>query len=146
VKLILHALHENNVPFINSGEPVEVLEISTGLSLVVIIAVLVVTVFASLFSRRGKAQTAINNARRHAKAYLDSEYTHDPAERERIFRMLLGERDHILALGPKYRQLVRDEPALMELLDAAADKHDQAVERGEAEPFTRKGLTREGPA
>src|SRR5215210_2526352 len=28
VKLILHALHENNVPFINGGEPVDVVEIS----------------------------------------------------------------------------------------------------------------------
>ena len=33
VKLILHALHENTVPFINDGEPVPVVEISTGLSL-----------------------------------------------------------------------------------------------------------------
>jgi tellurite resistance protein TerC len=33
VKLILHALHENNVSFINDGRPVEVVEISTGLSL-----------------------------------------------------------------------------------------------------------------
>ena len=75
VKLILHALHENNVPFINDGEPVNVVEISTGLSLSVILGVLVVTVVASLFSRKGKAQTAIANARRHATAYLDSEYT-----------------------------------------------------------------------
>jgi tellurite resistance protein TerC len=44
VKLMLHALHENNVPFINAGQPVDVVEISTGLSLSVIIGVLVVTV------------------------------------------------------------------------------------------------------
>ena len=56
VKLILHALHENNVPFINDGEPVEVIEISTGLSLCVIIGVLVVTVVASLFSPQGRGQ------------------------------------------------------------------------------------------
>ena len=41
VKLVLHALHENNVPFINDGEPVEVTEISTGLSLSVILGILV---------------------------------------------------------------------------------------------------------
>src|SRR4051812_11949317 len=75
VKLILHALHENNVPFINDGEPVPVVEISTSLSLTVILGVLVVTVVASLVSKKGKAQTAIANARRHATAYLDSEYT-----------------------------------------------------------------------
>ena len=141
VKLILHALHENNVAFINDGQPVNVVEISTGLSLSVILGALAVTVVASLFSRKGKAQTAIANAGRHAAAYLDSEYTRSAAERERIFGLLLQERDQILSLGPKYRQMVRDEPALMELLERAAAKHDEAVDRGEAEPFTRKGLT-----
>lgn len=141
IKLILHALHENNVPLINDGEAVTLVEISTYLSLGVIVGVLLVTVVASLLSPMGKAQTAIAGARRHATAYLDSEYTHDPAERERIFGKLLDERDQILALGPKYRQLVRDEPALIDLLDRAAANHDEAVSRGEAEPFTRMGLT-----
>ena len=132
VKLILHALHENNVPFINDGEHVKVVEISTGLSLSVIIGVLLVTVLASLLSPAGKAQNAISNARRHATSYLDSEYTADPAERERIYRALLAERDQIIALGPKYRQKVRDEPALMDLLERARASHDAAVRRGEA--------------
>ena len=35
-KLILPALHENNVPFIDDGQPVGVVEIGTGLSLGVI--------------------------------------------------------------------------------------------------------------
>ena len=132
VKLILHALHENNVPFINHGQPVDVVEISTGLSLSVIIGVLVVTVVASLFSRKGKAQTAIANARRHATCYLDLEYTADPVERERIFRLLLDERDKILKLGPKYRQMARDEKeGLMDLLERARASHDVAVVRGE---------------
>lgn len=141
VKLILHALHENNVPFVNDGEPVSLVEISTYFSLAVVIGVLAVTVAASLLSPMGKARVATANARRHATAYLDSEYTHDPAERERIFRQLLAERDQILALGAKYRQRVRDEPALIDLLERAAAKHDEAVDRGEAEPFTRMGLT-----
>lgn len=140
VKLILHALHENNVPFVNDGEPVRVAEISTALSLVVILGVLLVTLVASLLSKRGKAETAIANARRHAMAYLDSEYTHDPEERERIFKKLLAERDQIMALGKKYQQQVRGEPALIDLLERAAASHDQAVERGEAEQFTRKGF------
>jgi tellurite resistance protein TerC len=132
VKLILHALHENNVPFINDGEHVTVVEISTGLSLSVIIGVLLVTVLASVLSPAGKAQNAISNARRHANSYLDSEYTADPAERERIYRALLAERDQIIALGPKYRQKVRDEPALMALLERAHASHDAAVRRGQA--------------
>lgn len=140
VKLILHALHENNVPFVNDGEPVRVAEISTALSLAVILGVLLVTLVVSLLSKRGKAETAIANARRHAMAYLDSEYTHDPEERERIFKKLLAERDQIMALGKKYQQQVRGEPALIDLLERAAASHDQAVERGEAEQFTRKGF------
>lgn len=135
VKLVLHALHENNVPFINDGQPVPVVEISTGLSLSVILGVLVITVVASLVSPAGKAQTAIRNARRHATAYLDSEYTADPAERDRILRLLLAERDQIIALGPRYKQMARDESALMALLERARSSHQAAVERGESEPL-----------
>jgi tellurite resistance protein TerC len=89
------------------------------MSLGVILAVLVVTVSLSVFSSRGKARTAIKNARRHATEYLDSEYTADPAERERIFHCLLDEKQQISELGPKYRQLVEDEPELMGLLERA---------------------------
>jgi len=52
VKLVLHALHENNVPFINGGRPLPVVEIPTPVSLVVIIAILTVTVTASLVAGR----------------------------------------------------------------------------------------------
>ena len=44
VKLVLHAMHENNVPFINGGESINVVEISTGVSLTVIVGLLTVTV------------------------------------------------------------------------------------------------------
>jgi tellurite resistance protein TerC len=134
VKLILHALHENNLPFINDGQPVPVIEISTGISLTVIVGVLLVTVVASLLSKRGRAQNAIANARRHAAAYLDAEYTADPAERERIYRALLEERDQIVALGTEYRQMARDETALMDLLERALASREAAVARGEEKP------------
>jgi tellurite resistance protein TerC len=145
VKLILHALHENNLPFINDGQPVHVAEIGTGLSLGVILGVLTVTVLASLYSPAGKAQTAINNARRHAGSYLDSEYTADPAERERIFGLLLAEREQIAALGPKYRQRARDHAELMGLLERARHSHDAAVERGEAAPVDEPEILPPGP-
>ncbi|APT84941.1 TerC family protein [Corynebacterium aquilae] len=48
VKLLLHALHENTLPFINSGEHVHVPEVSTAMSLLVIVGVLAVTTVASL--------------------------------------------------------------------------------------------------
>lgn len=52
VKLLLHALHENEIPFINSGEPVPVPEIPTLLSLAVIVLTLLVTMVASLIKTR----------------------------------------------------------------------------------------------
>ncbi len=52
VKLVLHALHENTLPFVNGGEHVSVPEISTGVSLSVIVGVLVVTTVASLARTR----------------------------------------------------------------------------------------------
>jgi tellurite resistance protein TerC len=52
VKLVLHALHENEVPFINGGEGVHVPEISTLLSLAVIALTLFLTMVASLLKTR----------------------------------------------------------------------------------------------
>jgi tellurite resistance protein TerC len=52
VKLVLHALHENELPFINGGEPVHVPEIPTLLSLGVIIVTLLITTVASLYKTR----------------------------------------------------------------------------------------------
>ncbi|MEI7913169.1 MAG: TerC family protein [Mycobacteriaceae bacterium] len=52
VKLLLHALHENTLPFINGGEPVGVPEIPTLLSLAVIVLTLLLTMIASLVKTR----------------------------------------------------------------------------------------------
>jgi tellurite resistance protein TerC len=52
VKLILHALHENELPFINGGEHVPVPEIPTLASLGVIIVTLAITTAASLYKTR----------------------------------------------------------------------------------------------
>ena len=54
VKLVLHALHKNTLPFINNGQYVDVPEISTGLSISVIGAILVITTVASLIRTRGR--------------------------------------------------------------------------------------------
>jgi tellurite resistance protein TerC len=58
VKLILHALHENEVPFINGGEHVGVPEISTGVSLGVIVVTLVSTAAISLWWSARNPETA----------------------------------------------------------------------------------------
>jgi len=52
VKLLLHALHENELPFINGGEQVGVPEIPTLLSLAVIVLTLLITMVASLVKTR----------------------------------------------------------------------------------------------
>ena len=52
VKLVLHALHENEVPFINGGEDVHVPEIPTLWSLGVIILTLFITMVASLIKTK----------------------------------------------------------------------------------------------
>lgn len=55
VKLVIHALHKNELPFINGGEAIKVIpEISTGLSLIVILVTLVVTTVWSLLATRTK--------------------------------------------------------------------------------------------
>ena len=70
VKLVLHALHENKLPFINGGEHVPVPQIPTMLSLGVIIVTLLVTTVASLY------KTRVNDVKKDAenpgKEALDS--------------------------------------------------------------------------
>jgi tellurite resistance protein TerC len=64
VKLFFHALHENELPFINGGESVEwAPEISTFTSLAVIVGAMAVAVIASLvklrFDERRKAESKV---------------------------------------------------------------------------------------
>ncbi|OZM79587.1 TerC family protein [Pseudonocardia sp. MH-G8] len=55
VKLVLHALHENNLPFLNGGQPVPVWTIPTWLSLLVISGTIAVAAVASLITSRRRA-------------------------------------------------------------------------------------------
>jgi len=132
VKLILHALHENTLPFINDGGHVNVVEVSTGLSLSVILGVLVVTILASVFSPKGKAKNAVSGARRHATEYVDLNYETDMAERDKIFAKMVREEDQIRKLPEKYKRLVRHETEFMDLIRKAHDEHDKAQVRAAA--------------
>jgi tellurite resistance protein TerC len=128
VKLVLHAMHENNVPFINDGEPIEAAEISTALSLGLILAILVITVVVSLLSPKGRAQTYVAAARRHATEFLEIET--DPAYCDEIFHRLLDEETHLKSLPERYRARIRAEEELMTLLRRAHELHDQRVADG----------------
>lgn len=132
VKLILHALHENNLPFINGGEPVAVAEITTVVSLSFIVGVLTITVIASLLSPAGRAQNALSSARRHATEYLDLEYTADPAERERIYAELVDEESVLRRMAAEHPSIAKGQDELRELIARAHDAH-------RAHPATGRG-------
>ncbi|XAS64780.1 TerC family protein [Pseudarthrobacter sp. So.54] len=129
VKLVLHALHENTLPFINDGEHVTVLEISTGASLLVILGVLTFTVLASIFSPKGKAKNAVSGAKRHATDYLDLNYETDITERERIFAKMVSEEEQLRALPEKYKRLIHHETEFKDLIHRAHAEHDDALQR-----------------
>ncbi|XVV11887.1 TerC family protein [Actinoplanes sp. CA-131856] len=128
VKLILHAMHENNVPFINNGESIHVVEITTPVSLALIISILLITVVASLLSPKGRAQTYVAAARRHATEFLDIET--DPAYCDEIFHKLLIEEARLKSLPEKYRAQIRAEDELMALLQRAHQLHEDRVAAG----------------
>ena len=102
VKLILHALHENNLPFINEGEHVNVVEIPTFLSLGIIVGVLVVTIVASLVSPAGKALTVLGNLKRHSHEYLNKDFVDDPVERAKLWAKIIENEDKLKTLDRKY--------------------------------------------
>jgi len=123
VKLILHALHENNLLFINGGAPVKVLEISTVQSLIVIIAILAVTIYASLRNPTGKAKTAVTSLRRRVVAYLELGDGADLAERERIYAGMVAAEQRLAHLAPRFEQLVRQPEALKEQMAQVHRQH-----------------------
>ena len=64
VKLLLHALHLNELPFVNGGRGLDVPEISTGASLAFIVVVLALTTALSLRRTRRDALTGAGEGRR----------------------------------------------------------------------------------
>ena len=114
------------MPFINDGEPVDVVEISTGLSLTVILGVLIVTVIASLLSPRGRAQNVVAAARRHATEYLRDRGP-TPRPRARSSPAAAPRRAQLKQLPEKYRARIREEEKLMALLRRAHEAHAEAL-------------------
>jgi tellurite resistance protein TerC len=122
---VLHALHENNVPFITDGEPVKVIEISTIQSLVVILAILLVTVLLSLLSPRGKAKSAIRRLRRDLAAVQELQaQAANEAERKAAYERLVASEQAVRALPEKYRAMIDERQTLREML---ADVHRRAA-------------------
>ena len=124
VKLILEALHGNNLPFINHGRPVPVVELSITVSLLVIVAVLLITTLVSLFSPRGRRQNAVTRARRHALEYLTS--AQDPVQQAKAYAELLQAEREISALSTKSSKKNTQDEELATLLQRAHEAHRQA--------------------
>ncbi|SMH35251.1 tellurite resistance protein TerC [Rathayibacter oskolensis] len=79
VKLVLHALHENDLPFINGGEPVPVWDIDTWTSLAVIVVSMTVATAASLLKmRREHSHIELHDG--HPEVVADSDATRTGAE------------------------------------------------------------------
>jgi tellurite resistance protein TerC len=123
VKLVLHALHENNVPFINGGEHVDVVEITTGLSLSVILGVLAVTVVASLLSDAGKAQHAASRLRHHAGEYLDLDPDVAPEERSEAYDLVATNERVLHGLPAKHRARYEKDHELRALVHDVHEAH-----------------------
>ncbi|VXB46709.1 hypothetical protein ARTHRO9V_1570003 [Arthrobacter sp. 9V] len=63
VKLVLHALHDNELPFLNGGHHIEwAPEINTWVSLLVIVAAMAVSMLASLVRMRGETPATDDGA------------------------------------------------------------------------------------
>jgi len=128
-KLVLHALHENRLAFINDGMPVKVVEIGTRLSLIVIVATLAITIVVSLLSPKGKAKSAVTALRQHLAAYLDPHGPTDAAERTRLYGQLVAAERHVAALDPALKGLIRD-PETLRMQLAEAHRRQAAVPAG----------------
>jgi tellurite resistance protein TerC len=132
LKLVLHALHENNVPFINDGQPVKVIEISTAQSLAVIVGILAFTVVASLLSPKGKAKTAVSRLRRSLAHWQDLDAAGAPdAQRDAAYARLVDAEQAVRALPEKYRALIHERQTLREMLARA---HARAATAGPGGP------------
>ncbi|PLC12918.1 transporter [Kocuria flava] len=133
VKLILHALHENTLGFINNGEHVEVVEVSIGLSLTVIIGVLAVTILASLYSPKGRALRTISGLQQVAEQYVTLPQD-APEERRRALATRAGRlQEQMAKVSPKHREeLIESEKHFHDLLDRARGKHREFEATGVA--------------
>ncbi|GAB2607476.1 TerC/Alx family metal homeostasis membrane protein [Kocuria himachalensis] len=133
VKLIIHALHENNLGFINNGEHVEVVEIGIGLSLSVIIGVLAITVLASLFSPKGRAVHIIGGLQTTAEKYVTLPQDAPVEERCRLAAKVAHYQEKMPSISARYREeLIASERHFRELLDCAHGKHGEFERTGVA--------------
>ncbi|MFW0179143.1 TerC family protein [Rothia sp. P7208] len=129
VKLVIHALHENTLPFINDGEPIHVVEVSIGVSLAVIVGVLLVTVLASLYSPKGQALAIIHKVTALSESYLALPEDASMKERAKIKDELERYAKKSRAIKQKYRdELIDSEQDYQDLVHRARGKHEDYIQ------------------
>lgn len=147
VKLILHALHENNLFFVNGGENVPVREIPTEISLLVIVCILIVTVVASLASPKGRALRALQNAERFAHRY--TELGEDASEQERRAAATLMDSwtQRAESVPQKYREdLIEHKDRYSRIIRTAHESRLQAANAaGVDAPVSERIVDQDGP-
>ncbi|VXB33964.1 TerC family protein [Citricoccus sp. K5] len=147
VKLVLHALHENNLPFINGGENVPVQEIPTMTSLVVIVIILVITVLASLYSPKGRSLIALQNAEKFAYRYTKLDDSAPTEERREAAEKMDRWTRAAEKVSPKWRdELVEHKDKYSRVIRTAHETRlADAVAAGHEAPVSQHIVDREGP-
>lgn len=127
VKLILEALAENQVPFINDGEPVHVIHIEVWTSLIIIIGILTVTVVLSLLSPLGRVSSAVRTLDRRAHAYLHTEYHGDENDREALYQSVLEAEAKLQEHNPELVARLMEKTDADRILEKAHRLHAEAT-------------------
>ena len=131
VKLVLHALHENTLPFINDGAHVPVVEIGIGASLAVIISVLVVTVLVSLYSPKGRALRTIQRTQDLTERYLALPADAPAEERNALAQQIAEAHAHFPRISEKHKdELIESRARFRTMLEIARGQHREFAETG----------------
>lgn len=147
IKMILHALHDNNLPFINDGEDVPVFEIPTTMSLLVIVGILTLTVILSLTSPKGRALQALQNAERYAHRYSSLDAAATPEERAAAAELMDTWTSAAEAVPQKFRDEMLDHKDRYSRIIRTAHETRLAAanEAGETAPVSQSIVEQDGP-
>lgn len=147
IKMILHALHDNNLPFINDGEDVPVFEIPTTMSLLVIVGILTLTVILSLTSPKGRALQALQNAERYAHRYSSLDAAATPEERAAAAELMDTWTSAAEAVPQKFRDEMLDHKDRYSRIIRTAHETRLAAanEAGETAPVSQGIVDQDGP-
>ena len=120
VKLVMEALHENQLPFINGGEHIEAVpEIPIWLSLTIILGVLVIATVASLLKTRGQFVERRRAGRRAGDGAFRADRRPRGGGGRRVADRRPGRRGHAPTSGRRVCRRARLASAVMRPTDLA---------------------------